>query len=320
MIKLQLLWNGSDITKRTGNFVRSDSVDGLAMSFSFSMAYNADDLYLPDLNILPGDKVIFINKGKTVFTGIIVDEFSGQYEKNYTAYDYGWYLNKNEVVVQFRDMTAQDAITKLCDDFSIPVGTIASMPTKISKIYNGDILSDCIRDIISQVEQEQAKSFRMEIRDGKFYIEPYADLIITASFQSASNIAAFDPTKAPANEQISRSIAEMCNTIKVVSAEEESVQIIAEALDETSIARFGKLQKVERLNELSSAQVNNVAKNLLLEHNRITEVKTVTFLGDDAVRSGRILNVQGNMYLVKSCSHSYTGASHTMDLELEAVN
>lgn len=318
--EMQLLINGSDVAKRAGNFIRSDNVDGLAMSFSFDVAFNKNDKYLPDLAINPGDKVVFVNGPKAVFAGIIVDESRGLYERSYTAYDYGWYLNKNEVIVQFRSMAADAAIQKLCDDFKIPVGSIAPMQTKITKIYNGDTLSDCFRDIIRQVEVDQAKSFRMEVREGKLYIEPYSDLIIKASFKPASNLAPFDSTIAPANEHETRSIEDMHNAVKVVSAVEESVQIIAEASDAVSMEQFGTLQKVEHIDGKNSAQAANIAKNLLLEANKIGKGKTVTLLGDDTVRSGRILDYQGKAFLVRSCTHYYNGTSHTMDLELEEVS
>ena len=318
---MKLLLNGTDITKRSGNFTRSDNVDGLAMSFSFETAFNEKDKYMPKMPIAPGDKVIFLNDvGKTVFSGMIVDEnYYGEYIHTYTAYDYGWHLNKNEVIVQFRELSADAAIQKLCGDFGIPVGKIASMPTKISKIYNGDVLSDCIKDIIKQAEADLAKSFRMEVRENKLYIEPYSDLIIKASFKPASNLAAFDQTKAPADEQGQRSIADMSNSIKVVSADEQAAQVIAEASDAESIAKYGLLQKVQKATDKNSAQAGNIAKNTLLELNKVTGGKGVTLLGDDNVRSGRILNYQGEAYLVKSCSHYYNGATHTMQVELEAV-
>ena len=318
---VQLLINGTDNTKRAGNFTRSDNVDGLAMSFTFDIAFNAGDKYWPKMEIVTGDKVIFINDaGKAVFSGIITDMNQNErYVKSFAAYDYGWYLNKNEVLVQFCAMAASDAIAKLCNDYGIPIGAICGIPTKISKIYNGDTLSDCIKDIIKQSETDQGKSYRLEVRENKLYVEPYSDLVIKASFKPASNIAAFDPANYPADEMESESIADMANTIKLVSASEKSVQILGAAQDPASVAKYGMLQKVEQAEKKDSAQAGNLAKNLLLELNKVTKTKTVKLLGDDAVRSGRILNYQGAAYLVTNCTHNYSGTVHTMDLTLEAV-
>lgn len=318
---MKVLINGKDETKRTGNLTRSDNVDGLAMSFTFDVAVNDEDKYWPKTEIKTGDKVLLINDaGKAVFSGMITGMSKNTpYVKSYTAYDYGWNLNKNEVVVQFRNMSADAAITKLCSDFAIPIGKICTMPTKISKVYNGDILSDCIKDIIKQAEADTAKSYRMEVRENKFYIEPYSDLVVKTSFKPANNLAPFDPMKHPANGCSTESIEDMSNSIKIVSAGEQSVQVIAVEKDETSIIRYGLLQKVEQLNDRNSAQAGNLAKNLLLENNKIAVGESVTFLGDDAVRSGRIVVYQGKAHLVKSCTHHYENGIHTMDLTLEVA-
>lgn len=318
---MKLLLNGIDVTNRSGSIVRSDDVDGLAMSLSFDLAFNEGDRYMPKLNIAPGDKVVLKNNsGKAVFSGIIVEESSyGSYIHSYISYDYGWYLNKNEVVVQFREMAADAAIKKLCGDFNIPIGYIAPMPTKISKIYNGEVLSDCLADIIRQVEEDIAKNFRMEIRENRLYVELYSNLVVKVSFKLAENLAPFDQTKVPADERCWKSIADMANTVKVVSSGEQTSQVIAEASDSAAIKKYGMMQKVQRETDRNSAQAGNMAKNILLERNRVGGGKTVTLLGDDNVRSGRILNYQGNAYLIRSCSHSYDKGMHTMTLDLEAV-
>ena len=319
--KMKLLIDGKDETKRAGSFVRSDNVDGLAMSFSFDIAINEIDKYWPKAEIKTGDKVAFFNDaGKAVFSGMITDiSQNDQYCKSFTAYDYGWNLNKNEVLVQFRNMNADAAIKKLCGDFKIPVGAICSIPTKISKIYPGDLLSDCIRDILKQAEADTAKSYRMEVRENKLFIEAYNDLVIKTTFKPASNLAQFDPTKYPASVGYEESIADLANSIQVTSEEEQSVRVLAKAQDTASIARYGVLQKVEHVTSKDSAQAGNIAKNLLLENNQVKKACNATFLGDDAVRSGRIISYHGKMHLVKSCTHYYKNGMHTMELTLEAV-
>ena len=126
--------------------------------------------------------------------------------------------------------------------------------------------------------------------------------MIKASFKPASNIAAFDPANYPADEMESESIIDIANTIKVVSASEKSVQIFGTAQDSASIEKYGMLQKVEQAEQKDSAQAGNIAKNLLLELNKVTKTKKVKLLGDNAVRSGRILNYQGAAYLITKYS------------------
>ncbi len=165
---------------------------------------------------------------------------------------------------------------------------------KISKIYNGDTLSDCIKDIIKQSETDQGKSYRLEVRENKLYVEPYSDLVIKASFKPASNIAAFDPANYPADEMESESIADMANTIKVVSASEKSVQILGAAQDPAKRCKIRHAAKggAGRAKRQRSGRESR-KKIFLLELNKVTKTKTVKLLGDDTVRSGRIFKLSG---------------------------
>lgn len=327
-MQLFLLQNGAskDITARSGDYTRSDNIDGLGMSFTFTLASNPDDKHLPDLNITPGDKIIFANKDKKVFTGIITDcGQDGLYSHGYTAYDYGWYLNKNEVVAQFNNMPADQAITKLCNQFTIPIGTIAPMPTMIKTIYNGAVLSDCIKDIIEQTTQDTGQKYRLEVRDNQLYIEPYTDLIVTAMYKPADNVAAFDVAEYPADISMSMSITDMSNTVQVVSSAEKSVMTMATAKDNESIKRYGMLQKVETVDKKDKAKAGNIAKNILSNKNKVTKSLSILFLGDDNVRSGRLINFKNaalgvdGLFLVRDCTHNYTQAGHTMQLTMEEV-
>ena len=191
---------------------------------------------------------------------------------------------------------------------------------KISKIYNGDTLSDCIKDIIKQSETDQGKSYRLEVRENKLYVEPYSDLVIKASFKPASNIAAFDPANYPADEMESESIADMANTIKSCVGQRKI------GTDFRSRTRSCKRCKIRHAAKGGAGRAKRQRsgresrkKIFLLELNKVTKTKTVKLLGDDTVRSGRILNYQGAAYLVMSCTHNYSGTVHTMDLTLEAV-
>lgn len=315
---MNIFVNGKDISSRTGSPSRSDDVDGLSQSFSFVVAFNPNDRYFPNLDLNCGDKVVVSNNGKEIFKGTITDESrNGLFERTYTAHDNGWYLNKNEVVAQIKDMTADSAIKKLCDEFGI--GTdICSMPTKINQIYDGTVLSDAIKDIVDKVSSDQAKSYRMEIVGDKLKISEYKNMIVKPSFKMASNVAPTDPTKAPAQNTVTKSIQDMANTVKVISSAEKSTTVEASAKDDKAIAKYGTLQKVVKRTDADKAQAGNIAKNTLLELNKVTEGKSVKLLGDDVVRSGRIIQMDGKYYLVTSCTHDYMPV-HTMSLELEVV-
>lgn len=313
-----------DISKISGDYQRSDNSEGLGEEFSFTLALNKKDKEWPGFTVEMGDKVIFVNGGNAVFTGMITeDDCSNDTIHSVKAYDYGYLMNKSQVNVQFRKMAANTAVEKLCSDYGIPVGTICSMPALIDKVYNGDTVSDCFKDIISQAEADSGSKYRMEIRSGFLFIEPEENLIVQAMFKGASNIAPFDVTTEIADFNVKRSIADMRNSVRIVSASEQSTQAVGEAENSDSVARFGVLQYVEQLSGDDVSKAKNEAKNRLAELNKINESITLRLMGDDAVRSGRLLvfnepELTGT-YKVANCVHHYSNNSHYMDLTLEVV-
>lgn len=313
-----------DISNISGDFQRADNSDGLGEEFSFTIAINRKDRYWPKLEIEMGDKIIFTNDGNAVFTGMIMEnDRSNDRINQVKAYDYGYLMNKSQVNVQFRKISASSAIEKLCNDYSIPVGRICNIATLIDKIYSGDAVSDCFKDIISQASADTGQEYRMEVRGGLLFVEPITELVIKAVYKGARNIAPFDVTTEIADLQIKRSIADMRNSVKIISSGEQSTQIIGEAVDDESISRFGIMQHVETISGDDLSKARSQATNRLKELNKVTNEITLKLMGDDAVRSGRILEFNeeeiSGRYKVINCTHTYGNNNHYMDLTLEAM-
>jgi hypothetical protein len=316
---------GFDISGLCGDLSWRDSIDTLGMELQFTTA-NSDARYFPKLVVQLGDLIVLSNNGVEVFRGIVTDEsIDGRFSRSFTAFDFAFYLNKSKTIIQFNKMRADEAIKKLCNQFNIAIGTICPISTLISAIYKDKTIAEIIEDILEQVTKELGIKFRKEMRIGKFYIEKYTDLIVKGLFKPASNIQAFDVTKAIGSVSRSRSIADMKNSILIVSSEEKSTRVAAKAEDSSSIKKYGLLQEIESVDSKDIAQARNIAKNKLAELNKIAEDTTIELLGSDLVRAGRILEIiepitgLNGKYLVKECTHTYKNRIHKMSLTIEGV-
>lgn len=319
--------NQTNITNICGNLSWRDNIDSLGMELSVDVARNINDKYMNGYDLVEvGDKLVLSNNGKEIFTGIIVDLATGQYSKSITAFDYAFYLNKSRTIIQFNKVKASEAITQLCSKFNIPLGNIASISTVITKIYKEDTIADIIKDILSIATKELSIKYRLEMREGKLYIEKYTDLIIKPLFKPASNLASINVMDAIGNINKTESIADMANSILISSGDEKSSRVIAEVKDDKNISKFGLLQEVESVDDKDIAQAKNIANNMLKDMNRVGEdISINNLLGDDNVRAGRILDVDNAMfglkgqYLVKDCTHTYQNSIHRMNLTVEKV-
>jgi hypothetical protein len=325
MIKMIAIYDSKehDITCCTGNYKRSDNVDSLGQEMTFDLVDNPLDANMKQLAPPIGAKILVSNNNTTIFQGIVIS-----YDRNslmnygFKCYDYAYYLNKTEAVIQFNDNTVTEAIQKLCSQQNIPVGNICSIPTKVTKIFNGNKVSDIIKELLKMGADETGKKYRLEVDNGKLIIEERNKLVIEAEYKPTPK-EKFNPCEFVGGFSSSYSVNEMCNRVVIVSSQEKNTQVYAEATDNKSIDTYGQITHYEKIDDKKSAEARNIASKKLKELNKVNRTFKVTMFGDDKVRSGRCLkfnqpdiNLVGT-YLVKNCTHTYNGRNHFMECELD---
>lgn len=310
----------TNITPLIGSIGRRSNVDELGEEITFDVAFN-DARYHPKSPVDLGNMVILKNEKKELTRAIVVDEDkSGRSPIGYTAFDFAFYLNKSNSIYQFNNVRADQCIKKILRDFGVPVGKIVSIPTKIKKIFNNEVVSDIIREILEMAEKKRSTKYLMEMRQGKLYIEHQKDKVIKASFKLAGNIAKDNATDAIMNPTRKRSVTDMKNSIQIVG---EDDKLVHTANDNKMISKYGKLQKVISLDKDEKHSAKQIAQNELKALSRVVEETSVELIGDDDVRAGRILEVNEPItglkgkYLITDVNHTMSGGVHTMSLGLE---
>lgn len=288
-----------DLTANTGNYSLSDHIDQLSAELKFDLTANPLDANFKDLWVPVGTKISFTHDKINLFQGIIT-----KYDRNslanfaYTANDYAYYLNKSEIIIQFNNVTTTQAIEQLCSENGIAIGSICDIPTIVNKIYNGSKISDVIKDLLKMAEADQKVHYYMEMREGKLWILKYSDLYIQPTDTLVKNIIS--------EFSSSYSMEDMTNKVVVISSKEKNTQIQATAEDTDSQQIYGTVQKVEKVDDKKVSQAQSIADGILSDKGKIKKSFSVTELGDDTVRAGRLLkfnypeiNLEG-VFLVKA--------------------
>ena len=315
-----------DVTNYIRDLTWRDSIDTLGVEVSFELAVNKFDKNLSFLyDITLGDPVQIINeKGETLVQAIIVSESPNGKTTSFTAYDMAWYLNKSTVIKQFKKMVGNDCIKSLCSEIGIKV-EVSGLDTKIDKIYKDKTISGVIYDIIEQCSQFNSKKFFIEYDKGTLKVEPFKKIKVTGQYEMHKN-AFIDVAKNIGEVSLSRSIVDMKNSILVITQNKKAVRTVGKEQDNESIKKYGMLQEVVTLDEKEHKKAKLVAKNELKKLNKITEDFSIDVLGDDKVKSGRVIdidiplfNLKGE-YLIKESSHSVQNGIHRINLKLEVFN
>ena len=310
-----------DITPIIGDINWYSNINQLGQRMEFSIAYN-DTKHFPINPCDIGNLMILKNGSNEIFRGVTITESkNGRSPIVYNCFDYAFYLNKSKAIYQFNKASAKQAITIILNDFNVPIGNIVEIPTIISHIYINQEVSEIIKDILNQAEKDQSKKYRMEMRAGKLYIENQESLVIKATFKLASNLSENNAIDAIGDATRTRSIEDMKNSIQLIYDD----KIITSLKDEGLIKQYGLLQEIQSIDEKDVAQAKNIVKNLLKELGKIFEENSISLLGDDRVRSGRIIEINEpvtgmkGQYLIEDSVHNVAGGIHKMTLGLGVI-
>lgn len=310
--------DGTDLTSRTLDISWKSNLDQLGDQLDFSLLQPPTNLTKISLN--NGDIVTLHGDSEELFRGIIITNTQGDRNTiSYNSFDFAFYLNKNQRIYQFND-TASNCLTSICKDFNIPIGNIINIPTRIKKIYTGDVAST-IRGILSIAENEQNKKYYFEMSKGKFYVKEKGNYIVTATtnlFGYENNITNFI-----SNPSRKLSIENMKNSIQITTGSDEQTKVVAEAKNQSFINKYGLLQQIQSIDEKELVKAKNIANNLLNDLCKESEELSLELIGNDKVRAGVSLEINEvitgakGIYLVKDCTHSIKNGIHKMRVSLE---
>lgn len=315
-----------DVSDIIGNLTWRDTVDTLGVEVDFDLPINRYDKkfeFLYDITL--GDPIQILNdKGEILVQAIIISETPNGKITSFTAYDMAWYLNKSTVIKQFKKMVGNDCIKSLCEEIGIKV-EVSGLDTKIDKIYKDKTISDVIKDIIEQCSQFNSKKFFIEYDKDTLRIMPYKKIKVVGQYEMQKD-KFININENIGGVSLSKSIVDMKNSVLVVTENKGAIRTIGEEQDSKSIEKYGKLQEVVTLDEKEFSKANLVAKNELKKLNKITEDFSIDVLGDDNVKSGRVIdidlplfNLKGE-YLIKESNHTISNHIHKISLKLEVYS
>ena len=315
-----------DVSDIIGNLTWRDTVDTLGVEVDFELPINRYDKkfeFLYDITL--GDPIQILNAtGEVLVQAIIVSETPNGKITSFTAYDMAWYLNKSTVIKQFKKMIGNDCVKSLCKEIGIDV-EVSGLDTKIDKIYKDKAVSEVIKDIIEQCSQFNSKKFFIEFDKKKLIVSPYNKIKVFGTFEIQKD-KFININENIGGVSLSKSIVDMKNSVLVITENKGAVRTIGEEQDSKSIEKYGKLQEVVTLDEKEFSKANLVAKNELKKLNKITEDFSIDVLGDDNVKSGRVIdidlplfNLKGE-YLIKESNHTISNHIHKISLKLEVYS
>lgn len=328
MYKINLCKDGqtSDITNLVSDLSWSESLDTVGLSLSFSEP-DTNEKYITHRVIMAGDIIQVLNDDTELIRAIVVNVTRNYPKREVKAFDFGFYLNKNDVVILFKDKSVSECLKELFNTVGISIGNICDMPAKVNGVYIKNV-NEVIKELIKIQQDNDGKKYYYELRGKDIYVFQLPTEPIPYIFKPTTNVAEFDVTDKNAHSRgkYTHSIENMKNQVTAVINSKTTGNLPAveyTVKDEDSIKKYGLLSENYSVNSDDLSNIKNLANNELKDKNNLTRELSMDFIGHDNARSGRVMHIVddylsiNDYFRIKSVEHKLNGSIHTMSCNLE---
>ena len=306
-----------DVTAAAGGIAWQNTLAELATTLGFELPkinMQHSKIYLPEVG-----GIIRLVTNEEIFRGIIISMDDGDKNVNkYVAVDFGFYLNKNSDTYQFTEAPANQAITQICGDFGIPVDSLCDIPYTFAKIYLDKSAADVIWDILETATPHTGFSYNFDVTPKGLRVYRLGDLHANPKFRISSNTQPYNSVDLRGSVGHSVSIADMKNSVKVISGNEDGFAHLTTEQDAGLISKYGLLQTVEKVDEENIVNAADIARQRLRELSQKAETFSFEIIEDDECysRAGYELDVDGVKFIIEGSSHRIKNGVRRVGLNL----
>lgn len=318
----------ADITNLVSDLSWSENLDTVGVSLSFSVP-DTEERYIPRLLIMAGDIVTVSNDDGELIRAIVVNVSRNYPKRTVKSFDFGFYLNKNDVVIQFKNKSVSECLKELFSRVGVSVGGICDMPAKVNGVYIKNV-NEIIKELIKIQQDNDGKKYYYELRSDRIYVFQLPTEPIDYTFKPAYNVAAFDVTdrNVHGRGKYTHSIENMKNKVTAVINSKTTGNLPAveyTVKGEKSIKKYGLLSENYSVDSDDLSNIKSLANNELKDKNDLKRELSMDFIGHDNARPGRVMHVIDDYlciddyFRIKSVNHKVNGNIHTMSCNLEYI-
>lgn len=286
MIKLLITNNEGtfDITDLVQTINWSGDYMQCARTLEFGLTSSPADKNVPVITCELGNNVVFQQDNRVLFDGYVFErqKDTGSSVINVTCFDRGIYLKRNEGTYKFTNMTPEAIAKRICSDFGITPGNIATTGIKITRNFIGVSLYKIIQTAYTLASEKNGKKYMIRFEGQKLNVIEKKVTDETLIIEGGSNLMSASTTE---------SITNMINQVAIY---DKNDKLVGTQKDAEAIKLYGLMQAYLKQSENEDATAK--AKKII-EDNGVSQKITIENLGN-------IANITGNTVVVRE---PYTG-------------
>lgn len=267
-----------------------------------------------------GDVVRFRKDGTNVFYGYVFkisEDMDGVVK--ILCYDQIRYLLASDTYVM-SNVTAADVLRRIAGDFRLNLGRIDDTSYKIpTMVEDNQKLIDIICKALDLTLINAGRNYFLYDDFGALSIRNSSDLLLDFFVGDESLMYGYTSERAIDSDTYNK--VKLYQDNKKTGKRETYI-----ALDSANITKWGTLQLTQSVDEnMNSAQIQQLLNTLIAVKNRESKSLKIPAIGNIQVRAGCYVPIViqklgiNQPFLVDECTHRFSGAEHTMTLELRVI-
>lgn len=267
-----------DITTILTMWTWSGDKATISRQLSGTVAYiENSQLPVPEI----GDLVTMLEGTEKKFVGIILQRSLGSEDStmDFTAFDYGYYLQRNDGTYKFTGASPEEMTRLVCGDRSIPVAQLPSTGIQLWRKFAGVKLNQLITTVWTLASEKNGKTYALRYTPAGLLVKERSVSQSSLVLKASSNL--MDATT-------KEDASQMVNSVAIYDSNGNFLRRIG---DSDAQKLCGVMEQHITQSEGKEADAHATARKAL-EDGRQKRTVTVNVLGDTALLTGETVEVR----------------------------
>lgn len=228
-----------------------------------------------------GDLVTMLEGTEKKFVGIILQRSLGSEDStmDFTAFDYGYYLQRNDGTYKFAGASPEEMTRLVCGDRSIPVAQLPSTGIQLWRKFAGVKLNQLITTVWTLASEKNGKTYALRYTPAGLLVKERSVSQSSLVLKASSNL--MDATT-------KEDASQMVNSVAIYDSNGNFLRRIG---DSEAQKLCGVMEQHVTQSEGKEADADATAKKAL-EDGKLKKTVTVNVLGDTTLLTGETVEVR----------------------------
>ncbi len=228
-----------------------------------------------------GDLVTMLEGTEKKFVGIILQRSLGSEDStmDFTAFDYGYYLQRNDGTYKFTGASPEEMTRLVCGDRSIPVAQLPSTGIQLWRKFAGVKLNQLITTVWTLASEKNGKTYALRYTPAGLLVKERSVSQSSLVLKASSNL--MDATT-------KEDASQMVNSVAIYDSNGNFLRRIG---DSEAQKLCGVMEQHVTQSEGKEADADATAKKAL-EDGKLKKTVTVNVLGDTTLLTGETVEVR----------------------------